>query len=317
MIRLLLLILIMSSSLASADCRVNGGSASFGTQTSFVINSTVQTTTFNVSLDCDNVLSNNNNNVTMTLLNATASVNTHAALEKTNESATTDLIPIRLCAQSGCPAGGEIALNENYKWNGAELQGLLNNQHINIPLFLQTVSGQNVSAGLWQVNLALRVNYNICSEGEIVCQASQTDTADLIIQITLSVTNDCLTISAPDINFGSAPLVKDFPPVSQSISVTCTRGTVYTVGINNGNYASGNTRNMANDTYRMRYDIFKESSDNRWGNIGAERWASMASSQLSADGLLRTYNYTARILSTQDTPPAGSYSDMLIIDIVF
>ena len=38
---------------------------------------------------------------------------------------------------------------------------------------------------------------------------------------------------------------------------------------------------------------------------------------MSADGLLRTYNYTAQVLTTQTTPPGGTYSDTLTVDIVF
>ncbi|MFX4315087.1 fimbrial protein, partial [Enterobacter sp. 63] len=33
--------------------------------------------------------------------------------------------------------------------------------------------------------------------------------------------------------------------------------------------------------------------------------------------LLRTYNYTAKVLTNQTTPPAGTYSDTLIVDVAF
>lgn len=69
MIRLLLMILLVVASLpALADCRVSGTGAAYGSQTSFVINSTVQTTTATLTLDCDSVLNVLNNDfVTLTL----------------------------------------------------------------------------------------------------------------------------------------------------------------------------------------------------------------------------------------------------------
>jgi len=76
-------------------------------------------------------------------------------------------------------------------------------------------------------------------------------------------------------------------------------------------------RNMASGANRLSYEIYKGSTTNRWGVSGAERWASASSSQVSTDGLLRTYNYTARVLSGQSALPAGSYSDTLVVDIAF
>ena len=67
----------------------------------------------------------------------------------------------------------------------------------------------------------------------------------------------------------------------------------------------------------MSYDIYKEATSNRWGSSGSERWASASSSQVSTDGLLRTYNYTAKVLTSQATPPAGTYTDTLIVDVAF
>jgi spore coat protein U-like protein len=133
----------------------------------------------------------------------------------------------------------------------------------------------------------------------------------------MTVTNDCSAMTTPNVNFNSAPVVQSFPTVSQAIAVTCTKGSSYTIGINNGTYPNNNVRNMASGSNRMSYDIYKGATSNRWGSSGSERWASSDSSQVSTDGLLRTYNYTAKVLTTQTTPPAGTYTDTLIVDIAF
>lgn len=74
---------------------------------------------------------------------------------------------------------------------------------------------------------------------------------------------------------------------------------------------------MASGNNRLSYEIYKASTTNRWGSVGTERWTSSASSSTSSDGLLRTYNYTTVVLPSQSTPPAGTYTDTVVVDIAF
>lgn len=178
--------------------------------------------------------------------------------------------------------------------------------------------GQNVTAGPYQVLLTFSINYNVCAVGAVgACLTPQTGTATTSILLNMTVTNDCSTMTTPDVNFNSAPLVQNFPTVSQSVAVTCTKGSTYTIGINNGANALNNVRRMVSGSNFMSYDIYKEATSNRWGSSGSERWASASSSQVSTDGLLRTYNYTAKVLTSRATPPAGTYTDTLIVDVAF
>ncbi|EKY3199844.1 spore coat protein U domain-containing protein [Cronobacter turicensis] len=317
MIRLLLVIVLSLVSLpALAECRVSGTSAAYGSQTSFVINSAVQTTTATLTLDCDAVLNVLNNDfVNLTLTSATTTSGTRATLGRSGD--TTDRIPLQVCAQSGCPSGSELAINGSYRWSGQALLNLLTSKRYTFPIYIRTLQGQNVAAGAYQVTLNFSVNYSICALGVAVCLTPQNGTTTFTSLVTLTVTNDCSTITAPNLNFASAPLVKDFAPVSQTIAITCTKGSTYTVGINNGNNAVGSVRNMASGANRLSYEIYKGSTTNRWGVSGTERWASTSASQVSTDGLLKSYQYTARILATQNTPPAGSYTDTLVVDVAF
>ena len=131
------------------------------------------------------------------------------------------------------------------------------------------------------------------------------------------LTNDCPTITASNISFGSAPLVGSFSAVSQTINVLCSKGSTYTVGLSNGSYPVGSVRNMASGANRLSYEIYKSTTSNRWGSAGTERWSSTTSTAVSTDGLTRGFNYTARILTTQNTPPAGNYSDSVVVDLSF
>jgi spore coat protein U-like protein len=166
--------------------------------------------------------------------------------------------------------------------------------------------------------LTFSINYNVCSVGAVgLCLTPQTGTATTSITLNMNVTNNCSAMTTPNVNFNSAPLVQNFPTVSQAIAVTCTKGSVYTIGINNGANALNGVRRMVSGSNYMSYDIYKEATTNRWGGSGTERWTSATSSLLSADGLLRTYNYTAKVLTSQTTPPAGTYNDTLIVDVAF
>lgn len=178
--------------------------------------------------------------------------------------------------------------------------------------------GQNVSAGPYQVLLTFSINYNVCAVGAAgLCLTPQTGTATTTILLNMTVTNDCSTMTTPDVNFNSAPLVQSFPTVSQAIAVTCTKGSTYTIGINNGANALNNVRRMVSGSNYMSYDIYKEATTNRWGSSGTERWTSATSSR----GQYR--RITAYLQLHRQSPdraghtPAGTYTDTLIVDVAF
>lgn len=268
---------------------------------------------------CDAVLNVlTNDSVTLNYTAASVSGNSRANLKRTDDTSITDVIPTRLCGLSGCASSSEVQISKTYTWSGNTLLGLLGSKRYNIPLYFRTVAGQNVTAGPYQVLLTFSINYNVCAVGlGSLCTSPQSGTATTSILLNMTVTNDCSAMTTPDVNFNSAPLVQSFPTVSQAIAVTCTKGSTYTIGINNGANALNNVRRMVSGSNYMSYDIYKEATTNRWGGSGAERWTSATASQVSTDGLLRTYNYTAKVLTSQATPPAGTYTDTLIVDVAF
>jgi len=317
---LLLISLLALSPQALAACTASTVAASFGPVTSFALNSTEQTTTGQLIVQCDRVLGLlTNDSITVSMTTASSSASNRAAMKRTDNLTVTDLIPIRVCGQSGCNNNSEVTINATpYTWNASALLGLLGSQRYTLPIYLRTVAGQNVSAGPYQVTLNLSVSYNVCALGAVgLCGTPQTGTLATTLQVNGTVTNDCSTITAPAVNFGSSPLVQNFPTISQAVTLTCTKGSTYTVGLNNGLYPTGTVRNMASGNNRLSYEIYKGNTTSRWGSTGSERWASSASSLISGDALTRTFNYTAKVLTTQATPPGGTYEDTVIMDVAF
>lgn len=320
-ILLTLVLLLISISQAWSACRASfsNASPSLGTQvSSFVLNTTEQSSTLNLVLDCDSTLSLlTNDSATLTAVSPTSFVGDRAVMKRIDDTNSTDTIAIKLCGLTSCSAASEVTRIQGYTWSGSVLLTLLGSKRYTLPLFLRTVNGQTVSAGTYQGVLTLNLYYSICADGALfLCGTNQQGNLPLTLTVSMTVANDCTAITAAALNFDSAPVAKSFPTRSGSIGVTCTKGYAYTLGIDNGLYASGAVRRMASGTTnRLSYEIYKGSTTSRWGVSGSERWASAISSAVSTDGTLRTFNYTAQVLPNQTTPPAGTYSDTLTIDI--
>lgn len=293
---------------------------SFGSASSFLVSSGKFTTSVNLMLKCDLVLLSlfDSDYVSITFSDATNLNGSQATLKV--DTTGTDNIPINVCpSSSDCSSSIQKSDKANYPRD--ILAKLLTSTTFTIPITFQTTPGQNVAAGQYKVKVDLLIAWNICGTlgvGNILCVNQQNSSTTLSPELTLTVTNDCITIDAPNVDFGNAPLVSGLPDVAQSIGITCTKGSVYSVGISDGQNAVNGVRQMISGSNRIAYDIYQDTpAASRWGSSGNQRWSSAASSSLSSDGLTRYYKYLARILSGQSTPAAGTYTDMLVVDITF
>lgn len=191
-----------------------------------------------------------------------------------------------------------------------------------VPLYLRTVVGSNVAAGLYQETLTIAWEWNYCSGIGIgaICIGRDIGAGNQTLRVTLQVGNDC-QITTPDISFGSAPVVGAFAPVNQSVNLSCTKGSSYTVGLSDGRNAAGGRRRMksAANNY-LAYDIFKSAGAVRWGPLASERRASSDADVNPGAGTgtgSQVFNYNARVYGDQATPPVGSYVDSVILDVQF
>ncbi len=229
----------------------------------------------------------------------------------------TNTIPYQIYSDPGMNTAytnGLLVVNVN----GNSLLTLLNSGGGGqVPVYISTTPGANIPAGTYTDTLQLTWTYaNICeglvNVGGLCLGTLYNGTVTQNLPITLVVTNDCV-ITAPTINFGSAPLVAGFPTVSQSLSLRCTKNLTYTVGLSTGGFSASGQRNMANGTNRLAYDIFKADST-VWGPLTTAR----ADGPAAADGTtVQTIPYTARVYQSQTTPAAGSYTDNVMVDVSF
>ncbi|WP_455886147.1 Csu type fimbrial protein [Pseudomonas rustica] len=236
---------------------------------------------------------------------------------------TGDVIPYTLYADSttNFPITRNVAF-EFGRTGILDLLGLLNGTPKAVPLYIRTQIGSNVAAGLYQETLSLAWAWNYCEGIAIggLCIGRDNSSGSASLTVSLTVTNDC-QITTPDINFASAPVVAGFGTVSQSLSVSCTKGSSYTVGLNDGqNVANGRRRMKSAANNYLAYDIFKSAGTVRWGSSGAARRSSTdadVNPGLGTGTGSQVFNYNAKVYTDQATPPAATYSDSVILDVQF
>lgn len=191
-----------------------------------------------------------------------------------------------------------------------------------VPVYARTLTGGNVAAGLYQETFNVFWNWDYCYGIGVggLCLGRQTTSGTTTMTVSLTVTADC-QITTPTINFGTAPVVSGFSAVSQSVSLSCTKGSAYTVGLNDGLYVSGGRRRMKSSANNyLAYDIFKSATAVRWGSLTTARRSSSDADINPGNGTgtgSQVFNYTARVYTDQATPPAAAYQDSVILDVQF
>jgi len=236
---------------------------------------------------------------------------------------TGDIIPYTLYADATTSYPITRGTSFEYRTTGIlDVLGLLNGTPKNVPLYMRTQVGSNVAAGTYQETLNVEWTWDYCAGigAGGFCIGRDTGSGSKPLTVSLTVTNDC-QITTPDISFASAPVVAGFGTVSQNLSVSCTKGSTYTVGLDDGqNVASGRRRMKSSANGYLAYDIFKSAGAQRWGSVGAARRASSDADVNPGAGTgtgSQVFNYNARVYTDQATPPAGSYADSVILDVQF
>ncbi|WP_415760607.1 Csu type fimbrial protein [Pseudomonas sp. LT1P18] len=193
-----------------------------------------------------------------------------------------------------------------------------------VPIYLSSITGSNVAAGLYTETLSIAWSWNYCAALGLgsLCILRDINSGVASLTVSLTVTNDC-QITAPNISFGSAPVVSGFAAVTgQTINIACTKGSAYTVGLSDGqNPASvGGRRQMISGSNLLAYDIFKSATTTRWGSVTTARRASSTAEVNPGNGLgtgSQIFNYNAKIYTDQNTPPGGTYIDNVVLDVGF
>ncbi|PUA43638.1 hypothetical protein C5U62_23755 [Pseudomonas protegens] len=307
---------------AQALCTtVSTAPAGFGTLSSILVRTTSQpASTTNAGLSCTGSL--------LSLL--ASSDHFYATITSTTSGLvgpTGDVIGYTLYANNSTSypitRGGQFDFARN---SIIDLLGLLGSPTVakTVPIYMGTITGSNVAAGIYTENLSIFWSWNYCAGiGALgACLGRDIGSGTQALTVNMTVSNDCV-ITAPNISFGSAPVVSAFATVTgQTINLACTKGSAYTVGLSDGQQpvSAGGRRRMISSGNYLAYDIFKSAGNTRWGSVGGARRSSTDAEVNPGNGLgtgSQIFNYNARIYTDQSTPPAGTYVDNVVLDVGF
>jgi spore coat protein U-like protein len=307
---------------AYAMCSVVSTSpAGFGSMSSIAVRTTLQTSsTVNAGLSCTGSLASSlasDDHFYATVTSATAGV----------VGPTGDVIGYTLFANNSTSYPITRGVAFDFARNSIiDDLGLLSNPVVakTVPIYLETIIGSNVAAGIYSETLNIFWNWDYCYErgGGGSCQGRDINSGSTSLTVNMTVANDC-TITAPNISFGSAPVISSFATVTgQTINLACTKGSAYTVGLDDGQHAVGvgGRRRMISGSNYLAYDIFKSAGTTRWGSVSTARRPSSDAEVNPGNGLgigSQIFNYTAKIYTDQSTPPAGTYLDSVVLDVGF
>lgn len=148
-------------------------------------------------------------------------------------------------------------------------------------------------------------------------RAQQTDTTTFNVLIEIVESCDISTVTATDVDFGSHVRNNDAPVDAEgTLTVNCTDGTDYTIGLNEGLNSTGTTasadnRQMTDGTNFVPYGLYQDATRTQfWGDvIGTD---TLAGTGTATDVEVPVYG---RALST-DYPP-GSYIDTVTATITY
>ena len=120
-------------------------------------------------------------------------------------------------------------------------------------------------------------------------------------------------VSATDLDFGAVGLLNANVDATGTITVRCTNGTPYQIGLNGG--LSGATapdqRRMTFGANSVRYGIYRNSAR----TLG---WGDQPTNSVSGTGTGNAQNYTTygRVFP-QTTPPPGTYRDTIVVTVTY
>lgn len=298
-----------------AACQVEANrTATFGSVTSIQVGaSSEKTSTLNAGLGCTGAVSTlqGTDHFYLTVTSSTAGLTGPGG----------DVISYTLFADSGMGQPIERGAQFDFTAIASGLGLVASASPRTVPLYLASLSAGNVAAGIYTENLNVVWRWDYCSsqDGAGGCTQRDTGTGSTVLTVTMTVTNDCL-ILAPTISFGSAPVASAFNPVTQRISIACTKDSHYSVGLDPGQHGIDGRRRMVSGDHFLAYDLYKGASAMVWGSQGADRRESTQAEINPGSGMgteLQVFDVTARVYGDQPTPPAGTYTDSVVVDIGF
>jgi spore coat protein U-like protein len=149
-----------------------------------------------------------------------------------------------------------------------------------------------------------------------------TATANMAVQIV--ITASC-TINAASLNFGSnagTALVSTDILANTTVSVTCTNGSPYAIGMDNGANASGSQRRMKSGSNFLNYNLYLDIGNSvPWTTATAGPPPACTTinncSLGTGTGSPQSVSIYGKVPSIGTAPPTGTYTDTVTMTIAY
>ncbi|UUR06836.1 Csu type fimbrial protein [Sphingomonas glaciei] len=146
-------------------------------------------------------------------------------------------------------------------------------------------------------------------------QSAQAGTAQTTMNVSATVQNSCLVSASPMLFGNYDPVGAAVTNGTSAVTVTCTTGTSFVVGLNAGNAAGATVaaRQMSNAAHRLNYSLFSDAArSSNWGNTpGLDTPA-----PITATGSPSVLTVYGQIPANQNVP-GGAYADTVTITVTY
>lgn len=171
-----------------------------------------------------------------------------------------------------------------------------------------------------KIALAAVAAASLCGLAYSSAQAA-TATANLTVQLT--ITASC-TINSATLDFGSnagTTVATTATDATSAVSVTCTNGSPYAVGMDNGANFSGTRRMRIGATANyVNYDLYTDAPRTVPWTTAATNSTCTTGSQCvtgTGNGSAQSLSIYGRVPATVTAPTPGAYADTVLMTIIY
>jgi spore coat protein U-like protein len=157
-------------------------------------------------------------------------------------------------------------------------------------------------------NVEFRYRYNNGSD----CNTGSGTVVRPSFNVTATVAANCL-VTTQNIDFGAVGILSSNVDTTGEVSVTCTPGTAYTVGLNNGQTGTDPTaRRMTLGSQAVIYGLYRDAARSQpWGGtVGTDTLAGIGA------GTAQNLTVYGRV-PPQTTPSPGVYADTVVVTVTY
>lgn len=180
-----------------------------------------------------------------------------------------------------------------------------------MPSILQVVRKSKLVSVAWVTVFATLAALGPGSLGEAIAQTRSTT-----FNVSLTVLDEC-TITATDMAFGTVSVLAGGATATSTVTVLCTTGTDYAIGLSAGTGAGATVaaRQMTGPGgATLQYTLYRDAARTLlWGNTTSTNTVDSA----AATGAPETYTVYGQVAPAQTNVTPGAYGDVITATITY